>query len=100
MKLLLTLFLFLPFFCQAQVYFNCLDECGDEVKIFHDNDYSHFCINDKIYHLCSYFIENNVLRAKVKNAEDIKIIYIDSKTIVIRDEQYSLIEEYDIIKSI
>lgn len=100
MKKLLIILLFAPLFGQAQVFFNCVDSCGNELIIFHDIDYSHFCIGDKIYHLCSYFVEDNVLKAKIKNNEDVRIIYIDAQSIVLRNEEFGLVEEYKVQKSI
>lgn len=102
MKYLLLFFLSLPLSLSAQVFFNCsVDENSEKnIVIFHDDDYSHFCINDKIYHLIGFCKDALTLRARIRSADETLNIYIDPETIEIRDENYNLIRFLKVNKSI
>ncbi len=100
------LFILFTLFClsdlSAQIYYECIptDGCSERTLIYHSNDYSHFSINDKIYHLISFQNFGAVLKIKVRNGNDEKLIYITSQTIELKTIEYKLIAEYRVNKLI
>lgn len=99
-NLIFVIFSLFPLIGQTQVIFNCLDKNGNQKIIYHDNNYMHFSLNNKIYHVHSVSKNTHYIKAKIRHNCDVKNIYIYREKILIRDEKDKVIANYKIIKSV
>lgn len=95
-----VILLLFPLIGQSQVIYNCLDDKGNQRTIYHDYNYLHFSLNNKIYHVHTVSKNAHYIKAKIRHNCDVKNIYIYQKKILIRDEEDNVIADYKIIKSI